>query len=541
MTGDTTSLDLVRLHHPECNLGAFVRASERHDSDDVCIIDLAGPSKRIITYAQLEKDVRQAAGAFRQLGCGRGSRVALALPNSSGFLVAFLALMRLGSIPILLNFKLNADTIAFVLEDSSADGILADPAAMPALMATAESRRFWFKLAVRDVPAGWQSWEEIFENCAPTDTIEAMSFDDQAFQPYTAGSTGVPKGVVLTHGGMLWGIEHSERYWPRNPSERSIVAAPMFHKNAMRGTIKPTLRSGGSVVIMKDFQPRSYLEALAEHHVTNCGGVPAMFALLLKEKDILSSHQFKHLNLISMGSSTVPDELLLRLKEAFPGAEIKEGYGLTEGGAPLRVSLDGSKSPRGSVGKLAPEYEARLVDSDGNVLPTIGELQIRSPYVMKEYANRPDLTRQRLVDGWLRTGDLFRIDADGYYYFVGRNDDMFVCGGENIYPKEVENLILKIPEISEVIVVPLPHTTKGEAPAALAVTHVGSTIDARAVQNYCAANGPAFAIPRAVLITDRLPLTGAGKPDRAEAKRMLLAAFTTPLGKSPFPSQASFT
>ena len=519
------SLKLVEQNYPSCNLGYFVRATNLNRGSNVCFIDLAGPVELVLTYVELEANVRRATGAFHALGCKRGSRVAIALSNSSNFFIAFLALMRLGSIPVLLNFKLNPDTIQFILEDSGANGILTEPDAMPAVVAATSRLNLTFKLAIGGCPSGWQSWVGCLDEATPLDTVEAMDFDHQAFQPYTAGSTGVPKGIVLTHGGMLWGIEQSEQYWPRREDERAIVAAPMFHKNAMRGTIKPILRSGGSVVIMTEFRPRQFLEAIAKYKVTTCGGVPAMFAQVLREKDLIASGDFRSLELISMGSSAVADELIERLKKAFPRAVVKEGYGLTEGGAPLRVALDGRKSPRGSVGMLAPEYDARLVSEDGRISTISGELHIRSPYVLKEYANRPDLTKERLVDGWLKTGDIFRVDDGGFYYFVGRNDDMFVCGGENIYPKEVEGLILKHSGVAEAIVVPLPHISKGHAPAALIVPRSGDMLNAKQVQDFCAANGPAFAIPRAVLVVEALPLTGAGKPDGATAKKMLLDAF----------------
>jgi long-chain acyl-CoA synthetase len=519
------TLQSVSRRYPECNLGAFVQVANQDRQSNVCLIDLSGPSELVLTYAELETSVRRAAGALAAAGCRRGTRLAIALPNSSTYFVVFLAVMRLGGIPVLLNFKLNPDTIRFILQDSGAHGIFTDADTLPGVVSAANDFPLQFRLTLGGAPAEWIGWSQLFERAIPIDLVEPMQFNDQAFQPYTSGSTGVPKGVVLTHGGMLWGIEHSERYWPRDPVERAIVAAPMFHKNAMRGTIKPIVRSGASVVIMKEFRPRPFIEAVAKYKVTTCGGVPAMFAQLLKEEEAIAANDFSQLKLISMGSSSVASELIARLKTTFPHAEIKEGYGITEGGAPLRVALDGRKSPRGSVGMLAPEYEARLVDAAGNISADAGELWIRSPYVLKEYANRPDLTKERLVDGWLRTGDLFRIDEEGFYYFLGRNDDMFVCGGENVYPKEVESLILKDGKIADAIVVPLPHAEKGHAPAALVVAHTGFSVTPKSVQDFCAAHGPTFTIPRAVLVVDKLPLTGAEKPDREAAKQMLLKAF----------------
>lgn len=513
--------------HPRLNLGAFVEATRSVPAETVAIIDISGREERTVTYGDLEEDVRRAVGALRGLGIGRDARVAMALPNSSFFLVLFLALMRRGAVPVFLNPRLAAETLRFILQDSGARALVADLEDVPALQALATVPGLELLVAAGSVAATpWLQWSKVVKGAAPDASVEAMDFDAQAFQPYTAGSTGVPKGIVLTHGGMLWGIEHGEAYFPRRPEERGIVAAPMFHKNAMRGTIKPMLRAGASVVIMKSFGPNAYLEALARYRVTVCGGVPAMFSDILRETGALASGDYGALETISMGSSTVPAELTARLAAAFPGVAIKESYGLTEGGGPTRSHPDGRPTPSGSVGVIAPEYEGRLVGEDDNAR-AVGELQIRSPYILKEYAGRPELTAERLHDGWLRTGDIFRMDEDGFLYFLGRTDDMFSCGGENIYPKDVENLILSHPAVGDAIVVPLPHETKGAAPAAMVKPRRGENVSPRQIQDHCAANGPAFAIPRAVIVREDLPRTDAGKPDRKAARAELAAAFGT--------------
>lgn len=532
-TMDRPALARVAALHPHGNLGAFIENTRTVPGDATAIIDLTGPAEGRISYDALEETIQRAVGLFRGRGVARGSRVALVLPNSSLFLVAFLGLMRLGAVPVFVNPKLSHETIRFILADSQAEGVLADLTDTPAHAALADLPGIRLSLATGPEPSTpWRSFPRDLADAAPDPGIAAMAFDDQAFQPYTAGSTGAPKGIVLTHGGMLWGIEHSQMYWSRNPTERGIVAAPMFHKNAMRGTIKPMLRAGGSVVIMRAFAPRPYLEALARHRVTICGGVPAMFADMLRERDLLAALDLSALETVSMGSSAVPEELSTRLKSVLPHVAVKESYGLTEGGGPTRAHADGRPTPAGSVGVVAPEYEATLVDPEGRRDVRSGELHIRSPYVLKEYAGRPDLTASRLYDGWLRTGDVFRMDTDGFLYFLGRTDDMFTCGGENIYPKEVENLVLGHPDVSDVIVVPLPHDTKGFAPSALVAPHPGRSVDVQAIQDFCAANGPTFAIPRAILIIDELPRTDAGKPDRKAASALLSRAFGTLASKA---------
>ena len=353
--------------------------------------------------------------------------------------------------------------------------------------------------------------------------VEPMAFDDIAFQPYTSGSTGVPKGIALTHGGMIWGIEHSQTYWPLSPSDRVIVAAPMFHKNAMRGSVKPSLRAGASLVIMRSFDPRRYLQALSDYKVTSCSGVPTMFAEMLRHSDLVESLDFSALKRISMGSAIVPTELIDRLMAAFK-VTVRESFGLTEGGGAIRQPIDGRVPPRGSVGLVAPELEVKLVAPNGEVADE-GECWIRSPYVLREYVNLPELSRERIKDGWLRTGDILRRDADGFHYYVTRIDDMFVCGGENIYPKEVENLALKHPDVANVAVAPLTHDTKGFAPAAMVVLKAGKHVGEQELQNFFAENGPAFAIPRAIMFVDTIPLNGAGKVDRPLIRRTMEERF----------------
>lgn len=303
----------------------------------------------------------------------------------------------------------------------------------------------------------------------------------------------------------------NQRYWPVDEDERAIVAVPLYHKNAMRGSVKPMLYAGATVVLMPRFEPRSFLEAIARHRCTYAAGVPAMFALVLREEALLRELDFSSLRQLSLGSAAVPEGLIDKLERAFPRAAVKESYGLTEGGGPLRAPLDGRPVPRGSCGVPAPETEVKLVE---------GELYVRSPYVLKGYHNLPELSRERIVDGWLRTGDLFEVDAEGFYYFRGRVDDMFSCGGENIYPKDVENLLISHPDVVDAAVVPHPHRVKGLAPVAMVVARPGAALEGAALKRYCLEHGPAFAHPREVLVVERLPLSGADKVDRAAVKRL---------------------
>ncbi len=521
------ALKKVAELHPTLNLGNFIEATRTVPDTAIALIDLTERDPKTLTYGDLEREIRLCVGAFRALGVKRGARFALALPNCRLFLIGFLALMRIGAIPVFINSHLSNDALRHIVTDSGSEGLLADLEDAPplALLASVPGLR-WRLSRSGSGPESWHSWPAVLDGVSPDDTVETVGFDDQAFQPYTAGSTGMPKGIVLTHGGMLWGIEHSQMYYPPSVDERGIVAAPMFHKNAMRGVIKPMLRGGCSVVILPGFEPRQFLETMSKYRVTSSGGVPAMYADILREEDLIRSLDFSALHLLSMGSSSVPAELSARLARAFPHVGVKESYGMTEVGGPTRP-LTGVPTPLGSVGVIAPEYEAKLVDDAGNENAMAGELHLRAPYVLKAYAGLPEITAARIYDGWLRTGDKFRKDEQGFFYFIGRADDMFSCGGENIYPKEVENLILKLPDISDAIVVPLPHETKSFAPTAMVLPRPGSHVEPKAIQDFCASNGPAFAIPRAVLVVKEIPRTSAGKPDRKAAQALLSKTFGT--------------
>jgi long-chain acyl-CoA synthetase len=522
----TTVVERIKRDFKIINLGIFFDEATRAAPDSIAIVDLSESEPRTYSYRQLECEVRRAALALRAAGLRRRDRCIVAVGNGVTFLAAFLGALRLGAIPVPINFKLGADSLQSIVRDANCSVIVGSPKDAPACCDIADHLDMAVRLSTDGARPGWTEYRPLLERQSDERIVEPMAFDDVAFQPYTSGSTGTPKGIALTHGGMIWGIEHSQAYWPLSTTDRVIVAAPMFHKNAMRGSVKPALRAGASLVIMRSFDPRRYLQAVADYKVTSCSGVPTMFAEMLRHKDLVDSLDFSALKRISMGSAIVPPELIDRLMEAFK-VTVRESFGLTEGGGAIRQPIDGRVPPRGSVGLIAPELEVKLVGPDGKESDREGECWIRSPYVLREYVNLPELTRERIRDGWLRTGDILRRDADGFFYYVTRIDDMFVCGGENIYPKEVENLALKHPDVANVAVAPLTHDTKGYAPAAMVVLKAGKTVSVEELQDFFAANGPTFAIPRAIMMVDTIPLNGAGKVDRPLIRRTLEERFGT--------------
>jgi len=378
---------------------------------------------------------------------------------------------------------------------------------------------------------GFQSFEEELAKGGPAVEPPPITDITQAFQPYTSGSTGRPKGAVMTHRGMLWYVAYNQRYWPSAETDRGLIALPLFHKNALRGTVKPMLYAGGSFVLMPHYEPRAYLDALAKYKCTFSRGVAAVFTMFLQHRDYLRSLDLSALRGMTIGSAVVTPELMDAVERALPHVKVSESYGLTEGGSPLRPPVDGRPVPRGSPGVPAPEIELRLVDAHGTDSIEEGELLIRCPYVCLGYYNEPEITRAKLTDGWLHTGDIFSKDQDGFFYFRSRVDDMFSCGGENVYPKEVENLLFAHPDVVNAVVAPVPHAVKGLVPAAMVVLREGASVSADGLKAYCLDKGAAYAHPRFVQIVDALPLNGAGKIDRRIAQAKLAAAYAGNIGE----------
>lgn len=516
------------------NLGYFFSDSVKRFASKVAIIDLWGGRERTSTYAQLDERADHVAGLVQGLGVKPGERVGMIVGNRCEFLEIFFGTMRAGVIPVPINTRLARDTLKFILEDAECRAVFVEPGVHADAVSVAQAAPLGHRIALEDAPSGWFDYAAERDASPRLAAPPVLPVDAQAFQPYTSGSTGVPKGAIMTHAGMLWYVAYNQKYWPTQPEDRGMIALPLFHKNAMRGTVKPMLYAGGSFVLMPGYDPGNYLEALAKYRCTYSRGVAAVFTMFLQHRERLAALDLSALKAFTIGSAVVTPELMDDVERAIPGVKVGESYGLTEGGSPFREPLDGRRTPRGSPGVQAPEYQVRLVDEDGHDREDEGELWLKSPYNCLGYHKRPDVTGERLVDGWLRTGDIFQRDKAGFFYFKSRVDDMFSCGGENIYPKEVEDLLFRHPAVANAVVAPVPHAVKGYVPAAMIVLNKGATATAAEIKTYCLESGPKYAHPRFVEIVGEreLPLNGAGKIDRRAVRDWLTRRIGDGAGQS---------
>ncbi|MEM7407463.1 MAG: class I adenylate-forming enzyme family protein, partial [Pseudomonadota bacterium] len=478
------------------NLGYWMSAPAAAHPDKVAIIDLSQETPATVTYGELDARLDRVAGALLAAGLRAHDRVILSCGNRVEFLEAMFGCMRAGVVPVPINTRQGADVLDYIVGNCGAVGVIAEPAANQEIMKIADERALAVRIGIgAPLSDGWQALDELRDAAQPAPRCHADP-DALCFLSYTSGSTGRPKGVPLTHAGQIWWVEALLKYWPPADGARNLVAVPLYHKNAMAGAIKPRLGSGGSVVLMREFSARPFLEAASRYRVTTISGVPTVFTLVLEEADLLESLDLTALETAVVGSAPVHEALEQEMEDRL-GVAVLQSYGLTEGGpVMLGPPLDERPIPRGSAGVAWPEGDVKLVDANGRDHPSDGELWVRNPGVATGYLDLPEVNAKRYTDGWLHTGDLFHCDTEGFYYFRGRVDDMFNCGGENIYPKEVENLLLQHPDVVDACVVALAHQTKGEAPAALVVLREGATADEATLKRFTIENGPAYAHPR---------------------------------------------
>jgi long-chain acyl-CoA synthetase len=482
-----------------------------------------------LTYRDLDARMMRVAGMLRGLDAAPGTRVALLFPNEWPFVEAMFGAMRAGAVPVPLNIRSGYDTLRYCVEHSDAavlvaSGTLRDLAVrlradVPALRA----------LVLTGAAADALSYERLLE-AAPAEVESAVvAPDDVCMQPYTSGSTGRPKGVLLTHAGQFWNGEMVRRIMMLDETDRALVAVPLYHKNAMAAAVKPILMAGGALVILPGFDPAEVIRAIDRHRCTYITGTPSMFRLVLNQRRLLAEHDVRSLRWAACGSAMVPPDLLREFEATF-GCGIGEGYGLTEGGPVVFENPRFGPRKTGSTGLPLPGCEVRVVTSEGRDagVGEPGELWTRNPGLARGYYKAPDLTAAKFDrDGWLHTGDLVRSDEQGYFYILGRVDDMINVGGENVYPKEVEDVLLLHPAVREAYVVPVPHAVKGEAPVAFVVLHDGRSVTVDELKHFVLARGPAYAHPRTVLFLDEAPLGGTGKVDRQALRARALRAVGT--------------
>jgi len=493
------------------NLGTI--GSRFRDAEHLAVIDLSDPdAPRRVSYPEFHAACDGVARALVARGLTPGDRVGVYCSNRLEFLVVFYGAMRAGVSPVMMGILQPADTIAWIVEQTEVRLVFCEAELRANLPEGTE--------AVLVDGDGADSLAR-FSDPGPFEPF-APDHDSVAFVAFTSGSTGRPKAALLSHRAHSWVARTISEDRDFSPEDAIIVASPLYHKHAMN-SIKCALWGGSTIILLRKFEVRAYVGAMNRYRPTVVSGVPTIYAMILQQRDLLQGNDYSFVRLATMGGAPASDQLIDSVSELFPRARINLIFGITETSAALFGNHpEGADRPRHSIGFPIAGNELRLVGGESD---DFGVLHVRGPGMMNGYLNNPaEMARRYDAEGWFNTGDVMRRDATGWYYFVGRSDDMFTTSGHNVYPAEVELVIERHEDVEQAIVVPAPDEIKHAVPYAFVVRRMGATLTEDDVKQHVLRNAPPYQHPRKVIFLEALPMTNVGKIDRrrleAEARRI---------------------
>ena len=479
------------------------------------------------TYATLDDRAERLASHLRAIGVGRGDRVALLATNGVEFFDVEFACGRLGAIAVLLNWRLTVPELTFIVNDSSPKVLIHSAAFAVTAEALQASCGVADLLTIGGVGAPAGSYETALHGANPSEFVaEACTLDDPSTIMYTSGTTGHPKGAVITHGMNFWNCVNLGIPARISSQTVQLVVLPLFHTGGLNCYANPVLHAGGTVVVTPTFDPALSLRLLGDRDlgVTHFFAVPAPYQFMMQHPDFATT-DLSRLQLAGVGGAPCAVSILETWAER--GVEIVQGYGMTET-SPGSLCLDAADALRkiGSTGKPLLHTQVRIVDEEGADVArgTIGELWTKGPNITPGYWNRPEANEASFHDGWLKTGDAARQDDEGFFYIVDRWKDMYISGGENVYPAEVENVIYQLPEVGECAVIGVPNDRWGEVGLAVVVVKPGHTLTREELTAHCAANLARFKVPSEMEVIDVLPRNATGKVLKRELRVRFVSA-----------------
>jgi fatty-acyl-CoA synthase len=480
----------------------------RRTPDKIAAIDLG--SQRRLSYAEFDTRISHLATHLRDiLNVARGDRVAVLALNTTDTLEVQFACFRIGAVFLPLNTRLTVPELHYIVGDAAPKIMIHDTDL--AEVALTVAKLCGVSSALLLGPGG--SYEAAIAASKPLDGVELVTLDDISTIMYTSGTTGQPKGAIITHGMTFWNCVNLGGPAFISPSSVLLTVLPLFHTGGLNCYTNPVLHAGGTVLIMRAFDPGAALQLIsdASFGINQFFGVPAIYQFM-SQHPLFASADFSRLVIGGVGGAPMPVPLL-KIWEA-RGVALQQGYGMTET-SPAVLTLDKEDAARkaGSSGKPVLHTEVRIVRPDGSDADVgeLGELWVRGPNVTPGYWNRPDANASSFTDGWLHTGDATRVDEEGFYYIVDRWKDMYISGGENVYPAEVESVLHQLTGIAEAAVIGIPSEQWGEVGMAIVAVKPGHALAAEEIHAHCQANLARFKCPRLIEFVDALPRNATGK------------------------------
>ena len=459
-----------------------------------------------LSYSLLVQASQRVAGVLRTKGVGPGDRVGLMLPNVPYFAAVFYGALRAGATVVPMNVLLKEREVAFYLGDSGARVLFAWHGFADAAHAGSDEAGADCVL----VEPG--SFEQLLGNAPAVSEVPAREADDVAVLLYTSGTTGTPKGAQLTHGNLRAARDTAVSLFDFRPGTVALGALPLFHVFGMTCALNATIATGGCLTLLPRFDAVKALEIIERDRVRVFQGVPTMYSAMLAVPD-RERYDTSTLELCVSGGAAMPVEVMREFEQTF-GCQVLEGYGLSETAAIASFNRPDRERKPGSIGIPVPGVEIKLVDggADDVTAGDVGEIAVRGPNVMTGYWNRPDASAEAFdADGWFLTGDLAKVDDDGYFFIVDRKKDMIIRGGYNVYPREIEEVLYEHPAVRQAAVVGIPHDQLGEEVGAAVEIAEGQTVEPEDLRDFVKERVAAYKYPRLVWIVDELPKTATGK------------------------------
>jgi fatty-acyl-CoA synthase len=491
-------------------IGNWLARREMLTPNKVALVDTLNDNRRI-TYREWNRAANRTANFLRErCGIQKGDRVAVLAMNCVEYLDLWFACGKLGAIMQTLNWRLTPRELAGLIADATPRVLIYGPdfaAAVDALRAHADSVQHFVAL---------DSDFSERDHFSDTPTLPTeLSWDDPWVICYTGGTTGLPKGAILTHGAITANSVNTVMSWGLTPDDVTVLNSPLFHTGGLNVFTAPLVHIGGTSIVCRAFDADQVFDLIRDAGVTIYFGVPTMF-IAMQQHPRWQDADFSKLKLVISGGAPCP----LPVFEKFwaRGVDFKTGYGLTEAGPnTFWLPREDVRRKPGAVGFPLFHVDVKIVDDQGSACGAdeVGELLVRGPHVCAGYWNRPEETAKAIdKDGWLRTGDLARRDAEGYYTIVGRSKDMIISGGENIYPAEVESVLHANPAVAEAALIGVPDTKWGEVGRAVVVLQNGARLSAEELLAFCQSRLARYKIPKSFVFVDELPKTAAGKIDK---------------------------
>jgi acyl-CoA synthetase (AMP-forming)/AMP-acid ligase II len=496
----------------DINIGDFLTTRAYLNPSKEALYDVA--ADRRFNFDELNRRANQNCNALQSLGLDKGDRVAVLAYNSHEFLESFFGPAKAGLVIMPLNWRLTAEELSFILKDGGAKAIIFDAdfeAIVEQIRAKGEegsALQHWIEIG--DKPANFAlDYEETLAAQSDQEPVGKASQDDNLFIMYTSGTTGLPKGVVHTHETVLWSVLTIANTSDGGFSDKFLVLLPLFHVGALL-PMTTFLYRGSTLAILRNFDPAQTWVVIQQEKITVSLAVPIMLDFMLAVPDF-EKYNWSSLRWIMSGAAPLPVSTIMAFQDL--DIEIHQVYGLTETGGPAcLIGADDATRKIGSTGKAFFHTKVRIVDENGEDLPAgeAGEIIVKGRHIMKEYWNRPEATAETIVDGWLSTGDIAIKDEEGFITIQDRIKDMIISGGENVYPAEIESVLLQHPTVADAAVIGHVCQKWGESPFAIVVKK-SDDLTAQDLMSHCNEKLARFKLPKGVAFVDAIPRNPSGK------------------------------